>query len=315
MKVGIFGGRFDPPHFGHLLLCRDLVEGGFLDEVRFLVNYHPPHKKAYASYYHRVRMVEILLRDEEKLKVDTFEGDMGISPSYTYEVLKLYGEKHPKDEIFFVLGADQMVDIKTWKNYRELPSLAKFLVLARGNFQIPEDIMETFKPVIVRHRLVEISSSEIRERLFSGKSVKGLTSEGVIEYIHVHGLYSKPQSVEVFVDGSSLGNPGLMRAAFVVLVNGKKVYEEIEELGEGTNNEAEYYALFNALSWLKDNSIFGARVYMDSMLVVNQVKGSFKLRAENLRDLNAKCKQLLLETSSILEYIPRKSNLADAIMR
>lgn len=54
---------------------------------------------------------------------------------------------------------------------------------------------------------------------------------------------------------------------------------------------------------------------MDSMLVVNQVKGSFKLRAENLRDLNAKCKQLLLETSSILEYIPRKSNLADAIMR
>lgn len=313
--MGIFGGRFDPPHFGHLLLCRDLVERGLLDEVRFLVNYHPPHKKAYSSYYHRVRMVEILLRGEEKLKVDTFEGDMRISPSYTYKVLKLYREKYPNSEIFFVLGADQMGNIKAWKNYEKLPSLARFLVLARGNFKIPEDIMETFKPIIVKHRLIEISSSEIRERLSMGKSIRGLTSEGVIEYIQSYGLYSRPESVEVFVDGSSLGNPGLMRVAFVVLVNGRRVYEEMEELGEGTNNEAEYYALSKALNWLKSNSIFGARIYMDSILVVKQVKGLFKVKAKNLRDLNVKCKKLLLETSSILEYIPRESNLADSIMR
>jgi len=315
MRVGLFGGRFDPPHFGHLLLARDLVEKGILDEVRFLVNYHPPHKEVLASYFHRVRMVEILIGGERGLRVDTFEGELGISPSYTYHVLRAYREKFKFGELYFILGADQMAEIKSWKNYLELPNLAKFLVLARGDINIPEEIKRLFNPILVKHRLIEISSSEIRRRLKEGLSVKGLTAEGVIDYITVNGLYVGGSNYEVFVDGGSKGNPGVMKYAFVVRLDGREIYKEFGEIGYGTNNEAEYNALLKALRWLKENRILGAKIYMDSQLVVNQIKGLYSVEAENLKELKNLCENLLNEIFAKIEHIDRKMNIADKFTR
>ena len=315
MRVGLFGGRFDPPHIGHLILARDLVESGIVDEVRFLVNYHPPHKGTIASYFHRVRMVEILIGGEKRLNVDTFEGEMGFSPSYTVDVLKSYRERFKEGELYFILGADQMAEIKSWKNYFELPNFAKFLVLSRGDIKIPEDVKTLFDPFFVTHRLVEVSSSEIRRRLKEGLSVRGLTTDGVIDYIRINGLYKEGLNYEVFVDGGSKGNPGSIRYAFVVRLDGREIYKEFGELGFGTNNEAEYKALLKALKWLKENGIYGAKVYMDSELVVKQLKGIYAVKAENLKELRNLCENLLRETSSNVEHINRELNIADKFTR
>ncbi len=315
MRLGLFGGRFDPPHFGHLLLARDLVESGILDEVRFLVNFHPPHKKTLASYFHRVRMVEILISGERGLRVDTFEGEMGFSPSYTYEVLRSYREMFKDGEIYFIVGTDQMAEISTWKNYVELPNLAKFLVLSRGDIRVPDEIIRLFNPIFVRHRLIEISSSEIRRRIREGLSVRGLTSDDVLDYIRINGLYRESYKWEVFVDGSSRGNPGVMKYAFVVKLDDKEIYKEFGEIGYGTNNEAEYNALLKALIWLRENGISGAKVYMDSQLVVNHLKGLYKVKSEKLKELKSLCENLLRETSAEVEHIDRSLNIADKFAR
>ncbi len=314
MKIVLFGGRFDPPHFGHLILGRDLIEKYNFSKINYLVNFDPPHKKAEAHYIHRVRMLKILLKDENGLEVDTFEGDLRISPSYTYDVLKEYSKRF-KGEIYFVLGSDQMAKISTWKNYRKLPNLAKFIVLSRGDIYIPGDITKIFKPVVLKHRRIEISSSEIRMRIARGESIRGLTSEGVIDYINHHMLYREEKKVEVFIDGSARENPGNIRIAFVVMVDGTRVFEFSKEAGFGTNNEAEYLALLEALRWLKDRSLKKARIYTDSSLVANQINGKFKVKSKNLQHLNGICRNLIKDTESELVYIPRKGNLADKLTR
>lgn len=314
MRIALFGGRFDPPHFGHLILCRDLVEKGEFDEIRYLVNYDPPHKKAFASYIHRVRMLKMLLSGEDRLKVDTFEGDMDISPSYTYDVLKSYKEMIG-GEIYFILGADQMANITSWKNYRELPNIARFVVLSRGDIKIPSEIVELFKPRFVSCRNIEISSSEIRRRLREGKSIKGLTDENIVRYVEYHHLYRDISKVEVFVDGACKGNPGIMKIGFVVFIDGKKVYEEVENLGFGTNNEAEYMALKKSLEWLKRNSISNPLIYMDSELVVGHINGKYKVKSENLKELYDECKRMVEELGAQVIHIPRERNLADSLIK
>ncbi len=314
MRIALFGGRFDPPHFGHLILCRDLIEKGEFDEIRYLVNYDPPHKKAVASYIHRVRMLKILLSGEDGLEVDTFEGDMSISPSYTYDVLKAYKRRF-KGEIHFIVGADQMMNITSWKNYKELPSIAKFVVLSRGDIRIPPEIVEIFKPRFISYRNIEISSSEIRKRLSKGKSIKGLTDENIIRYIEYHQLYRDVSKVEVFVDGACKGNPGVMKVGFVVFINGKKVYEEMESVGFGTNNEAEYMALKKSLNWLKKNSISNPLIYMDSKLVVGHINGKYKVKSENLKELYNACKRMVEEIGARIIHIPREKNLADNLIK
>ncbi len=315
MKVALFGGRFDPPHYGHLILARDLRESGFFDTVKFLVNYSPPHKKAEAGFSHRVRMLQLMLRGEEGITVETFEGEKGISPSYTYDVLKAYKREHPDEEVFFVVGEDQMKQIKSWKMYEKLPTLAKFVLLKRGEGNVPEDVLRTFKPLTLTARKLDISSSEIRRRLREGKSVRGLTSQEVIDYIHSHGLYTGEGDVAIYTDASAKGNPGELTIAFVVRVNGRTVYEFSKTAGYGTNNEGEYLALIEALNWAKRSGFKNFKVYTDSRLVVNQIKGVYRVKSPRIRPLYTLALGMIEELGIEILHVSREENLSDALTR
>ncbi len=315
MKVALFGGRFDPPHYGHLILARDIYESGKFDRVRFLVNYDPPHKRAEAHFTHRVRMLNLLIRGEEGLEVDPFEGERGISPSYTYAVLRAYREAHPDCDLHFVVGEDQLRAIRTWKNYHELPRLTKFVLLKRGSVSVPKEILETFRPMVITVRKLDVSASEIRRRIKEGKSVRGLTSDEVIDYINLHSLYSEDGGVEIYTDASARGNPGEVTIAFVVRRGRHTVYEYSRVVGYGTNNEGEYMALIEALNWALKEGMRGFTVFMDSRLVVNQLKGEYRVRSPKIKPLYDEALRLLAETEAKLEYIPRELNLSDKLTR
>ncbi len=315
MRIALFGGRFDPPHYGHLILARDIYESGRFDRVRFLVNYDPPHKKAEADFTHRVRMLNLLIRGEEGLEVDPFEGEMNISPSYTYAVLKAYRRAHPGCEIYFVVGEDQLRAIRTWKNYEELPGLAKFVLLKRGSVSVPREILEVFRPMVLTVRKLDISASEIRRRIKEGRSIRGLTSDEVIDYINFHGLYTNGGEITVYTDASARGNPGELTIAFVVRRGDRTVYEYSRVVGHGTNNEGEYLALIEALNWAIGEGIKGFTVFMDSRLVVNQIKGVYRVRSPKIKPLYEKARELLSAADAKLEYIPREMNVSDRLTR
>ncbi|NPB04243.1 MAG: nicotinate (nicotinamide) nucleotide adenylyltransferase [Thermotogae bacterium] len=314
MKVALFGGRFDPPHFGHLILARDLYESGHFDTVRFLVNYDPPHKKAEASFPHRVRMLEILTKNEEGLEVDAFEGERAISPSYTYRVLKAYRKAHQNCDLYFVVGEDQLAQIRTWKNYQELPSLTRFVLLKRGTLRVPREIMEFFRPMVLTVRKLDVSASEIRRRLKEGRSVRGLTSDEVIQYIQTHSLY-KEEPLSIYADASAKGNPGELTVAFVVKRGDRIIYEFSRVAGYGTNNEGEYLALLEALTWAKRENLSNFTVYMDSRLVVNQLRGTYRVRSSRIAPLYMEALSLLKELGVTVAYIPRRLNVADPLTR
>ncbi|NPA79564.1 MAG: nicotinate (nicotinamide) nucleotide adenylyltransferase [Thermotogae bacterium] len=315
MRIALFGGRFDPPHYGHLILARDIYESGNFDVVRFLVNYDPPHKKAEADFTHRVRMLHLLIRGERGLEVEPFEGVMGISPSYTYRVLKAYREAHPNCDLHFIVGEDQLSRIRTWKNYEELPKLAKFVLLKRGTLRVPKEILETFRPMVLTVRKLDVSASEIRRRIREGLSLRGLTSDEVIDYIHLHGLYGEDETLSIYTDASARGNPGEVTIAFVVRRGERTIYEYARVVGYGTNNEGEYWALIEALSWAEREGLRGFVVYMDSSLVVNQLRGTYRVRSPKIKPLHERAVALLRALNAKVEHIPRSLNVSDRLTR
>ncbi len=187
-KIGIIGGAFDPIHIGHLILAGDVWENVPLDKIVFLVNYHPPHKTVYAPFEDRFNMVKEAVDGIPYFEASDFEARAGIVPSYTVKVLEKYLEYNPDTEPFLIVGMDQVASLRSWYNYEELINMVNFIILKRPGWDTPSDL-SLRKVVYLDERLVEISSTEIRERVREGKSIKYLVPERVEKYILDKKLY------------------------------------------------------------------------------------------------------------------------------
>ena len=120
----------------------------------------------------------------------------------------------------------------------------------------------------------------------------------------------------IFFDGSCDKNPGPAACGFTVNVNGAETHFEIAFLGFATNNIAEYNGLLNALKYCEVNRIYKQEIYGDSLLVVNQVNGLWKVKSDKLKQLNVICKDLMKRTECTLQWVPRESNeRADQLSR
>jgi nicotinate-nucleotide adenylyltransferase len=191
VRLGILGGSFDPPHVGHLLAANDASTHLKLDQVVFVPTGTQPLKvgQAGASGAQRLAMVRAMVQGDARFQVSSLEVDRpGLS--FTVDTLRHFAKEHPAADRFLLLGADVLSSFGQWREPGEVVRLAQPAVMVRDGAPAKEVAELSGVPVVrVPTRRVDVSSSEIRERVRQGKSVRGFVTEGVAALIERDGLY------------------------------------------------------------------------------------------------------------------------------
>ncbi|WP_071460199.1 nicotinate-nucleotide adenylyltransferase [Bacillus massilinigeriensis] len=185
-KIGILGGTFNPPHIGHLIIANEVYSKLELDLVWFMPNNKPPHKSmtGNASKNDRLKMLKLATKSHPGFSIQTIELERE-GPSYTFDTMKTLAEMHPDTEFYFIIGGDMVEYLPNWKNIDALLRLVNFVGVSRPSFQTdsPYPIIHMDTP------LIEISSSDIRQRIRDGKTIRYLVTDDIREYIEENGLY------------------------------------------------------------------------------------------------------------------------------
>ena len=189
-KIGIFGGSFNPIHVGHALIASYVVENSELDSLWLMVSPQNPLKegKGMMSDYHRLRMSELVSRRLQNVITSAFEFDLP-KPSYTIDTLNALQEKFPDDEFYLVIGADNWCLFDKWKAGDEIIEKYHILIYPRRGYEINIPEQYSSKVSIVDAPLIEISSTQIRERLSQMKDITFYVPEDVEKYIVMNKLY------------------------------------------------------------------------------------------------------------------------------
>jgi nicotinate-nucleotide adenylyltransferase len=200
MRIGIFGGSFDPIHYGHLLLAESCREQRQLDRVWFLPAAVPPHKRGVVQTAgtHRANMIEIALVDHPAFELSLLELKRG-GLSYTADTLREIARDQPEAELFLLLGGDSLADLPTWRAPGEICRLAIPLVVSRPGAPPPDfsplaglvsdERLKQIQESQVQMPLIELSSTDIRRRVAAGQSIRYRTLPSVVRYIEQLGLY------------------------------------------------------------------------------------------------------------------------------
>lgn len=184
-RIGILGGTFNPPHQGHLIIAEYVRVELDLEEVWFIPTYKPPHKQeANTDAASRVNMLEKAIEDNSAFHLNGIEIERE-GKSYTIETIKYFKQKHPDHEYYFIIGADMVDYLPHWHQIDQLIDQLQFVGVKRTGYQLDSPY-----PVIpVDAPLIDISSTEIRNRLKDGKSIKYMVPEKVYAYIKENQLY------------------------------------------------------------------------------------------------------------------------------
>ena len=183
MRIGIYGGTFNPVHHGHLILARQALEEFKLDRLVFVPAAESPFKiqNHSAPAGDRLAMLRLAVAGEDRFSVDPLEIERG-GVSYSIDTVKMFRNREPGADLFFLVGEDNADRLTEWHRFEELRKLVCFVVLSRSeDFQSPE------YPVVQRR--IEISSTEIRNRVANQESITYLVPESVKHYIEQHQLY------------------------------------------------------------------------------------------------------------------------------
>jgi nicotinate-nucleotide adenylyltransferase len=209
VRLGIFGGTFDPPHVGHLLAASDAIEHLTLDRLVFVPAAVQPLKagRETVSAVHRLAMVRLMVGADARLQSDSVEVDRD-GLSYTVDTLREFARRFPSADRYFLVGADVLASFAQWRDPQTVLDLATLAVLTRRPESDSDAISEATqmeqqrmsargslldglaqRSTFVPTRRVDISSTEIRDRVRSGRSIHGFVTDAVGEYITAHGLY------------------------------------------------------------------------------------------------------------------------------
>ncbi|MHC5034506.1 MAG: nicotinate-nucleotide adenylyltransferase [Planctomycetota bacterium] len=202
-RVGIFGGSFDPIHVAHLILAECARVERALDKVLFVPALSPPRKpaKPLAPAEERLRMVELAIADNPAFEASPLELHRE-GPSYTLVTVRKVREDMGRDaELFLILGADSVHDIPTWWHADELVREVEIIAVGRPGYALAEEVegladrfgqqwAEKTRALQVAAPLMDISATEVRERLRTGLSVRYLVPDPVREHIQDNGLYA-----------------------------------------------------------------------------------------------------------------------------
>jgi len=195
-RIGVFGGTFDPIHMGHLVVAEEARVCCALDRVIFVPAKRPPHKpgEPHASACDRLEMVRLAVEDNSHFCVSAMELERP-GPSFTVDTLRAIREGHPSSTLFFVMGADSLVHLKTWRDPRGIMQLARFIAVTRPDWDIDLAVLDRELPGLAANTellttvRLEISSTDLRERVSEGRPIRYQMPDRVEAYIREQGLY------------------------------------------------------------------------------------------------------------------------------
>jgi len=196
--IGILGGTFDPVHLGHLRAAEVARDRLGLSGVLFVPNRTPPHKpgQAVTAPADRMAMLELAIAGHPEYAITDLELHR-TGPSYSYDTIQTLRHEHPDWQLYFILGADGFVDLRTWHRWDELLRLCCFAIVSRPGYdrRLVEEMLADLGPDLAEQVVyleapgVDVASSRIRELVGRGEPLTGLVLESVAAYIYQHGLY------------------------------------------------------------------------------------------------------------------------------
>ena len=209
-RIGIMGGTFDPVHNGHLLIAENACEQVSLDEVRFIPTGRSPHKqgRSITDANHRMRMVEIAIADnpafildDRELRSDTL--------SYSYITLEHMQKEFPEDRLFFIMGGDSLRDFKTWYHPERICACATLVAAIRDDcdrahlmrYAVERKQLYQADIRLIKTPNLSVASSELRDRVAKGHSIRYQVPDEVRRYIREHHLYQNEVTDQFFAEG------------------------------------------------------------------------------------------------------------------
>lgn len=195
-RIALFGGTFDPPHLGHLVIAETVREALRLDRVEFVPAPDPPHKAnvARSPFADRLAMVELAIAGTPGFLLNRSES-LRQGPSFTVDTLRLRRVERPDEALWFLIGADSLLDLPNWRDPGSIIRLARLAVAGRPDSPLDINRVERALPGvtaatdIVATPLIDISSRDLRRRVREGLSIRFRTPAPVVEMIHAHELY------------------------------------------------------------------------------------------------------------------------------
>jgi nicotinate-nucleotide adenylyltransferase len=189
--IGLFGGSFDPVHHGHLIVGQVAAEKLRLDVLRFVPAREQPFKRGRhrTSPEQRVAMLTLATAGTPGFEVEPCELQRS-GPSYTVDTLRGLREREPGAEFILLLGADVAADLPAWREADQIPRLARVAVFARPGSPVPDT---PWVSAVIEVPAIDISATEVRERVGRGQSVRYWVPDAVAEYIGTHRLYLDPE--------------------------------------------------------------------------------------------------------------------------
>ncbi len=194
MRLGIYGGTFDPVHYGHLLAAEQCREQCRLDKLWFVPAASPPHKlgETITLGARRAEMLELAVAGMPQFEVNHLELNRQ-GPSYTVDTLAQLRADDPERELFLLIGADSVDDFSTWREPQRIAELSTLVVINRG--RTPPDLSRLAEccgdrePIVVQMPGIDLSATDLRQRVGDGRSIHFTTPRAVEAYIHEHRLY------------------------------------------------------------------------------------------------------------------------------
>lgn len=197
MRLGLFGGTFDPPHLGHIALANAACKQLDLQRVLWILTGVQPFKleQHITSAEHRLKMLALALKDHPQFVISQIELERP-GPHYSVDTVRLLAERYPQDDLIFLMGGDSLRDLPHWRSPAELVAACAEI----GVMRRPDDAVDlaalaaqipglTDKIRLINAPLLDVSASEIRRRIAAGEDVRHLLSPPVYNYIQLHNLY------------------------------------------------------------------------------------------------------------------------------
>lgn len=204
-SVALFGGTFNPIHHGHLAIAEEVRAKFNLDKVIFVPTFAPPHKESMdlVDAKKRLIMVHLAAVSNPCFEVSNIEVDRG-GKSYTFDTVKYFSQHFgEKVQLYFIVGADMLAEIATWKNIEELVKICRFIAVSRPGYDVQKIFNQCFLAsenyvaasnlleniILENTTMLDISATDIRRRVKEWKSIKYLLPEPVEQFIHNNHLY------------------------------------------------------------------------------------------------------------------------------
>ena len=192
MKICLFGGTFDPPHIGHLLIAQTVCEAENFDKILFIPAYTPPHKSAITPINHRIEMVKIAIRNNPKFEysdVDIIRKGVSYTIDTILDIKQNSGLKN--NEVYYLIGSDSLIDLKNWKDPKKILKECNVIVAIRPGFR-PSDIPHWILQEVHFANIprFELSSRKIRSRWVKDLTIRYMVTLPIWEYINRNNLYN-----------------------------------------------------------------------------------------------------------------------------